>query len=564
MEMITNHHSLTPNNGDLKMNDLFTPSNDGQMELDVNQAKGADEKKLLADNIEMRELPIEQFRVPVWHPRKSPRKTDSLQAYIAKTGSYEPISVIPSDDGIYEPFDGGTRLEALRKEGHGKVLCLVYKNLTAEEAAQKSYLINTEAKSLTPTDKAHHIRDMRVKKKYTYRDLEIKLGYGTAANLSYLESLLDLPDSVQSKIDSGAITMAHGRVLLKFQSQQDQESMAERIVEEDLSVSQTEAYRSKLSAKDNLELPEPAENIPTDNPGLIQRCQVEMPEQPKESMDASISFVELQGVNTSTKGDFLNTIKPIQRILAGTRRKLRSGGTLGLIFRDTYNSGNIAGDSENTRHVGYLFHSILTNHGYWLKDRVMIAVIDNDDVDQHHKDVSNAIHGDYRINKSLLTMDLYQKKGSKNPPSPVLEKKSRPDEADLKSWTEPIWTFNVKECGGIEGVQKEIAKQFISLYSNAGDSILDPFVSNQAVFKAALETDRIPTGYIAADRYNPDDWEELFAGEVEPVDFAKANASALSDDDEAVVDSSAGEPSPQSMTNDIFANASESSIPESA
>lgn len=546
------------------MEKLKKKSNEGQTEIDFGLPKEAGVKKILAENMVIQEIPIEQIGILPGHPRKSIGNTDALQESIAKTGLQEPLLVIKKDDGMYDTFDGGRRREACKKLGHKSVLSIVSENLTAEEAIRKSFIINTERKSLTIRDKGLHIRDM-LDKGYTYRDLEILLGYGSAANLNYIVSLLDLPKPVQSEMDSGNINMAQGLSLLKLPSKEAQEKMAKRIVKENLSARKTEEYIHRLLAKENQGLPEPQDNIPTDHPGLIRRRQVKSPEQLPESMDSSLAFPPLANIQTGTKAELQNTMQPNLDIISDTRSKVRSGGILGVVYKDAYSSSKGAdGQEKNTRLIGSLIHSALTNRGFSHSGRILVNIIDDDAIERHRQELSKTDHTNYRINTNILTLDIYRKNGSKNPRAGVITKKSRPTDKELLALTSGIWTFNIKDCGGIEGIRKEISKRFIALYSYAGDSILDPFVTCQSVIGAAIEMNRVPTGYIPDHRYNPDDWKNFFDSDVEPTGLTEANASDPSGDVEIAEESSSSEePKAMHFTNDASFAVDESSIQES-
>jgi ParB/RepB/Spo0J family partition protein len=537
---------------------------DRQKALDMDQAKEADEKKSLADNIVIREVPIGKVSKHPGHVRQNTGNIDTLQESIDKTGLQEPISVVkrPNGEGSYT-FDGGRRLKACTNLNHKTIACIEFENLSDEEAAKKSFIINDERETLKAMDKAKYVGSL-LNKRFTQEQAAIYLGLGSAAMINNYKKLLGLPEAVTSEIDS-KISMAQALDIFRLPSKESQEEMAKKIIKKGWSRKQARAYIQSMIDKANSVLPEPAENIPTDNPGLIRRRQTETPEQPEGSMHVGLSYIPVAKVKTGTKGDFLNTMQPVLDVIADARSKIRTGGIFGLIFPETYSSSGRSNDNpDDIRLVGSLFHPTFTNHGYKFKGKVLINIIDDDDVERHHKETSKATHTEYNIHKCIFDLHIYEGKGDKDPSSQALEQKSRPDDEDLKSWTEPIWTFNVKECGGIDAVKKEIAKRFIRLYSNVGDSILDPFVTNQAVFKAALETDRIPTGYIFDELYNPDDWKELFGDEVDAADFAEADESDLSSDvgiaDES---SSIEEPKAMHFTNDATFVAGESSNQES-
>jgi hypothetical protein len=60
---------------------------------------------------------------------------------------------------------------------------------------------------------------------YSLRDLET-MGYGSPPSISQKIKLLDLPEAIQSDIETGELTMAHGTELVRLENAKQQEATA--------------------------------------------------------------------------------------------------------------------------------------------------------------------------------------------------------------------------------------------------------------------------------------------------------------------------------------------------
>jgi ParB family chromosome partitioning protein len=122
------------------------------------------------------------------------------------------------------------RFEAVKEFGWQSIPCLIKKGMDASDAAHLSYVKNTERNSLNPIEIARHLKAMIDDFGYTQSELELK-GYGSKAKISGDLKLLQLPESVQTQIQEGELTAAHGRALAKLENSKEQERMTKRIPE---------------------------------------------------------------------------------------------------------------------------------------------------------------------------------------------------------------------------------------------------------------------------------------------------------------------------------------------
>jgi ParB family chromosome partitioning protein len=185
------------------------------------------------NGLELKLVSIDSIAIPKHHPRSEYGDLEELQKSIKRDGLQEPLMVYVIEAGKFGIIDGARRLKAMREMTIMQISCLINKVISEADAAHLSYVKNVERKNLSVIEIARHIKAMRDDFGYTLADLELK-GYGSPAQTSIKLKLLDLPDKIQMQIQNGTLTAAHGQALVRIPKQDEQERMAKRIVDHDM------------------------------------------------------------------------------------------------------------------------------------------------------------------------------------------------------------------------------------------------------------------------------------------------------------------------------------------
>ena len=183
--------------------------------------------------VEVKEVGMEQLEVQ-YHPRKDFGDIEKLQGSIKRDGLQEPLLVYEAGEGRFAIIDGCRRFKAVQELGWKVVPCLIKKDIKPADAAHLSYVRNTEREGFSPIEIACHLKAMQDTFGFSLRDLELK-GYGTPPSIASKIKLLELPKPVQSKIQEGKLTIAHGLSLLKMSNPEEMERMAKRVVDFEMS-----------------------------------------------------------------------------------------------------------------------------------------------------------------------------------------------------------------------------------------------------------------------------------------------------------------------------------------
>lgn len=193
------------------------------------------------------ELPLSQIKSSPQQPRKRFNDTTitELSDSIRSVGLVQPLIVRRHGDG-YELIAGERRWRAAKKAGMETVPAIVRETGDAE-SLEMSLVENLSREDLNPVDTARAYAILQDDFGITQEKLARKLGRSRSAIANTLR-LLELPDEIQSMLESGKLTEGHGRALLGISDRQRMRKLAKKISGRQLSVRQAEALVKKESA----------------------------------------------------------------------------------------------------------------------------------------------------------------------------------------------------------------------------------------------------------------------------------------------------------------------------
>jgi len=175
-----------------------------------------------------------------WQPRSIVNDTDlaELSNSLREHGLVQPI-VVRAQGNRYQLIAGQRRLFAARRLGWGMVPVRVL-DVDDRQMSEIAIVENLQRRDLDPLEKAASFKKYLTAWGGTQDELAKRLSVdrSTVANLI---RLLELPEAVQQRLRSGAISMGHARALLPLGDEDEQARLADRIVAEGLSVRAIEA-----------------------------------------------------------------------------------------------------------------------------------------------------------------------------------------------------------------------------------------------------------------------------------------------------------------------------------
>jgi len=177
---------------------------------------------------------------------------DELVASIREVGVLQPIVVRPIADAAdgaaqYELVMGERRLRASKRLGL-ETIPAVIKNTADEAMLRDALLENLHRANLNPLEEASAYEQLLADFGITQDELAGRIGRSRPQITNTLR-LLKLPNSVQNRVAAGVLSAGHARAILSAGDVATMERLADKIVNEDLSVRAAEAAAGQVSTK---------------------------------------------------------------------------------------------------------------------------------------------------------------------------------------------------------------------------------------------------------------------------------------------------------------------------
>ena len=185
-------------------------------------------------------VPIEFLTPNPKNPRRhfgDAELTDLAQS-IREHGVVQPVVARPSPTqaGRYEIIAGERRWRAAQRAGLTEIPIIV-RDVNDRTALELAIIENVQRTDLNPVEEALGYQQLIDDHGYTQADLGQVIGKSRSHVANTLR-LLKLPDVIRDMLVDGALSAGHARTLV---TAEDPAGLAKRIVEEGLSVRQTEA-----------------------------------------------------------------------------------------------------------------------------------------------------------------------------------------------------------------------------------------------------------------------------------------------------------------------------------
>jgi len=216
---------------------------------------------------------------------KQPRSVFEPEAFaelvhsIKELGVLQPIVVRQLADGSYELIMGERRLRASKEAGLTKIPAVIRE--TADENMLRDALLeNLHRSDLNPLEEASAYQQLLEDFGITQEELADRIGR-SRPKITNTIRLLKLPAEVQRKVASGVLSAGHARALLGAANEQRMLELANKVINEGLSVRSLE----ELVAIDR-----PADKRTTIKPGGRQDSLKGMAEQLGDRLGTSVKI----------------------------------------------------------------------------------------------------------------------------------------------------------------------------------------------------------------------------------------------------------------------------------
>lgn len=196
------------------------------------------------------EIPVSKIKPNPYQPRKdmNPVHISELAESIRSEGLLQPI-VVRSRGDFFEIIAGERRFRAFQKLQLTRIPVRIL-NVSDKSSAVMTLIENLQREELNPVDEAvgyaSLIRDFGL----TQEGVSERVGKGRATIANSLR-LLHLEDEIQGFLRLGYISAGQGKLLLSIDDREQRLHLARRVIEEDLSVRETEKLISRTKKGKN-------------------------------------------------------------------------------------------------------------------------------------------------------------------------------------------------------------------------------------------------------------------------------------------------------------------------
>ena len=199
------------------------------------------EKKIVNEtkDSDIVEIPLTEIRSNPYQPRKEfdEKSLSEFAESIKEHGVIQPIIVKKSIKG-YEIIAGERRTRASKMAGKTTIPAII-REFTDQEMMEIALIENIQREDLNPIEEAEALAKIIETSQITQEEASKKFGK-SRSYITNILGLLSLPEKTKKYVREGKITMGHARVLSKLSDEEQINSLADLIIEEGLSVRETE------------------------------------------------------------------------------------------------------------------------------------------------------------------------------------------------------------------------------------------------------------------------------------------------------------------------------------
>ena len=204
-------------------------------------------------------LPLQKIEPNRLQPRRNfdEEELSALADSIRQHGVIQPLTVRLLDSGYYQIIAGERRWRAARLAGLREVPVVVIE-ADDKKAMELALIENLQRADLTPIEEARGYQQLIGEYGLTQEQVADRVSKSRPAVANAMR-LLSLPDELLTLVEEGKLTAGHARAILSLKEKPQQLAVAQKVINLQLSVRQTEAMCKKLSKAVKMPEPKPVE-----------------------------------------------------------------------------------------------------------------------------------------------------------------------------------------------------------------------------------------------------------------------------------------------------------------
>lgn len=211
-----------------------------------NKKKDQTQEKQEQFENQVEKIKVSKIIPNTFQPRQifSSQKITELAETIKEHGLLQPIIVRKYKDDKYEIIAGERRFRAVKYLGWEEIPAIV-KEMSDQETASMAVIENLQREELTSIEEAEAYQRLIDLNRMTQAQLAEQLGKSQSFIANKIR-LLKLSRPVQQAILNRQITERHGRALVRIEDEQLQAKMLKKVIDNHLSVKETEKQVARL------------------------------------------------------------------------------------------------------------------------------------------------------------------------------------------------------------------------------------------------------------------------------------------------------------------------------
>ena len=210
---------------------------------DITSAKDKNADKVVGNILE---IELDFIEVNPYQPRSyfNEEALRELASSIKELGVIQPITVRKLDGNKFQLVSGERRYRASKLIGNTTIPAYI-RIANDQEMLEMALVENIQRKDLDPIEVALTYQRLIDEIDLTQEEMSKRVGKKRSTITNYLR-LLKLDPIVQTGMRDGFLSMGHGRALINIENSEDQLSIYEQIIQQKLSVRQTEELVKNL------------------------------------------------------------------------------------------------------------------------------------------------------------------------------------------------------------------------------------------------------------------------------------------------------------------------------
>lgn len=210
---------------------------------DINSASDKNADKVVGNIIE---ISLDEIEVNPYQPRTyfDEEALRELASSIRELGVIQPITVRKLSGNSFQLVSGERRFRASKLIGNTSIPAYI-RIANDQEMLEMALVENIQRKNLDPIEVALSYQRLIDEINLTQEELSVRVGKKRSTVTNYLR-LLKLDPILQTGMRDGFISMGHGRAIINVESKDQQLNIYEKILQDKLSVRQTEELVKNL------------------------------------------------------------------------------------------------------------------------------------------------------------------------------------------------------------------------------------------------------------------------------------------------------------------------------